>query len=412
MRKLISYLAAVLASLTLWGQNVTLENALIDAVTLYESGDLDGAMTRFQKIHAADSTNDAACYYLGMCESVKGRYDSAAALLRDAVRLDPANSWYRNALASILMTQGRNAEAVPLLEDLVVEYPQLYNNPYMLTMVGDSYLNQYKDSVALGWYDRALELDPMYAPAEIGKAEIFRYRANNPAFFVSVEKVVRNPEVIATAKSEYLQGLMDRMDAKFWWVWGDQICALVDTCVVMHPEDMGSRWLKVNTCAIKDDWDGVLDQCRDMAKIAADAGDTENLAKAYSTMGDVIHEQKGDDKETFRMYDLALKADPEYVPVLNNYAYYLSVKGKKLKKALKMSAVTIEKEPDNATYLDTYAWILHLLGRDSEAKPYFKHAIIYGGRDSQVILEHYSEVLRALGDNDLADYYKRLSGKE
>jgi hypothetical protein len=25
------------------------------------------------------------------------------------------------------------------------------------------------------------------------------------------------------------------------------------------------------------------------------------------------------------------------------------------------------------------------------------------------VLEHYSEVLRALGENDLADYYKRLS---
>lgn len=410
MRKLISYLAAILASLTLWGQNVTLENSLIEAVTLYEAGDLDGAMTRFQKIHAADSTNDAACYYLGMCESSKGRYDSAAALLGDAVRLDPGNSWYRNALASVYLTQGRTLEAAPLLEGLVEKYPQLYNNPYMLTMIADSYLNQYQDSTAISWYDRALELDPFYAPAEIGKAEIYRFRANNPAFFVSVGKVVSNPDVVASAKSQYIQGIMDRMDAKFWWVWGDQICALVDTCVVMHPEDMGSRWLKVNTCAIKDNWDGVLEQCRDIVAIAGPAGDKENLVKAYSTMGDVIHEQDGDEKTTFRMYELALKVDPEYAPVLNNYAYYLSVKGRKLKKALKMSAVTVEKEPDNATYLDTYGWILHLLGRDAEAKPYFKHALIYGGRDSQVILEHYSEVLRVLGENDLADYYKRLSG--
>ena len=47
--------------------------------------------------------------------------------------------------------------------------------------------------------------------------------------------------------------------------------------------------------------------------------------------------------------------------------------------------------------------------RDAEAKPYFKHAMIYGGRESATVLEHYSEVLRALGENDLADYYKRLS---
>ena len=412
MRKLISYLAALLASLTLWGQNITYENALIDAVNLYGAGDLDGAMTRLQKLHAADSTNDAVCYYLGVCETAKGRYDSAAVLLADAARLDPSNSWYRNTLATVYLTQGRSAEAAPLLEKLVEEYPQSYNNPYMLTMVADSYLRQFKDTVAISWYDRALDLDPMYAPAEIGKAEIYRYRANNPAFFVSVGKVIANPEVVASAKSEYIKGIMDRMDAKFWWVWGEQICALVDTCIVMHPDDIEGRWLKVNTCAIKDDWDGVLAQCRDIADIASGAGDRENIARAYSTMGDVIHEQQNDEKATFRMYDLALKADPEYVPVLNNYAYYLSVKGSKLRKALKMSAVTVEKEPDNATYLDTYAWILHLLGRDAEAKPYFKHALIYGGRENTVILEHYSEVLRKLGENDLADYYRRLAGKE
>ncbi len=93
--------------------------------------------------------------------------------------------------------------------------------------------------------------------------------------------------------------------------------------------------------------------------------------------------------------------------MLNNYAYYLSEEGRKLKKAYAMSKKTVEAEPDNATYLDTFGWILHLMGKDLEAKPFFKHAMLYGGKDSAVILDHYAEVLYALKEYDLAQVYWR-----
>lgn len=87
----------------------------------------------------------------------------------------------------------------------------------------------------------------------------------------------------------------------------------------------------------------------------------------------------------------------------------LSLSGKKLRKAEKMSRKVLATNPDNDSYLDTYGWILHLLGRDAEAKNYFKRAMIYGGKESATMLLHYSEVLEALGEKDLADYYRKLS---
>ena len=113
----------------------------------------------------------------------------------------------------------------------------------------------------------------------------------------------------------------------------------------------------------------------------------------------------GDSKKAYKNYEKALKIDPDYNPVLNNYAYYLSLDGKNLKKAKEMSRKTITSEPDNPTYLDTYAWILHLLGQDIEAKAIFKHAMLYGGKESRTILEHYATVLETLGEKDLANIY-------
>ena len=154
------------------------------------------------------------------------------------------------------------------------------------------------------------------------------------------------------------------------------------------------------------DYEKVLQTCEQIISIAP--SDSSKTLRSWSTIGDIYH-QLGDDKKAYKAYDKALKINPDYVYVLNNYAYYLSVEGKNLKKAYKMSRKTIEAEPDNATYLDTFAWILHLQGKSLEAKPFFKHAMLYGGKDSPVILDHYAEVLYALKDYDMAFVYWNLA---
>ena len=83
-------------------------------------------------------------------------------------------------------------------------------------------------------------------------------------------------------------------------------------------------------------------------------GDSSVLVSAYSAMGDAYYRMQRS-KEAFKAYDKALKYNPDNVYVLNNYAYYLSLEGKNLKKAYTMSKKTIEAEPDNATYLDCRA---------------------------------------------------------
>ncbi len=154
------------------------------------------------------------------------------------------------------------------------------------------------------------------------------------------------------------------------------------------------------------EYEKVLDICRKVMEVAPK--DSSVTLRSWSTMGDIYHEL-GDNKKAYKAYDKALKVNPDYVYVLNNYAYFLSVEGKKLKKAYKMSKKTVEAEPDNATYLDTFGWILYLQGKALEAKPFFKHAMLYGGKDSAVIMDHYAEVLFALKEYDLALVYWNLA---
>ena len=156
-------------------------------------------------------------------------------------------------------------------------------------------------------------------------------------------------------------------------------------------------------------YDKVLDICATVLEKAPN--DSSKTLRAWSTMGDIYH-QLGDSKKAYKAYDKALKVNPDYVYVLNNYAYYLSEEGKSLKKAYKMSKKAIEAEPDNATYLDTFGWILYLMDKPLEAKPFFKHAMLYGGKESAVIMDHYAEVLFALKEYDLAMVYWNLAMKK
>lgn len=156
----------------------------------------------------------------------------------------------------------------------------------------------------------------------------------------------------------------------------------------------------------REDYDSVLQLCDKVLETAPQ--DSSKTLRAWSTIGDIWH-RKGDAKKAYKAYDKALKINPNYIYVLNNYAYYLSMEGKNLKKAYEMSKKTIEAEPDNSTYLDTFGWILYLQGKALEAKPFFKHAMLYGGKDSAVILDHYAEVLYELKEYDLAFVYWDLA---
>lgn len=118
----------------------------------------------------------------------------------------------------------------------------------------------------------------------------------------------------------------------------------------------------------------------------------------YGQVGDLNY-HKGNRDVAFENYDKALKLNPQNLPVLNNYSYYLSLEKENLDKAEQMSSITVKAEPTNATYLDTYGWILFEQGSYVMAKIYIEKAIEYGAKEpSADVYEHYGDVLFKTGD--------------
>lgn len=118
----------------------------------------------------------------------------------------------------------------------------------------------------------------------------------------------------------------------------------------------------------------------------------------YSQIGDTYYKFSKKDS-AFIAYEEALKADPENIYVMNNYAYYLALEKENLSKAERMSAKTVELQPRNSTFLDTYAWVLFQEKNCSLAKFYIERAIdnLEKEQENGVIYEHYGDILWECG---------------
>ncbi|NQU53370.1 MAG: tetratricopeptide repeat protein [Bacteroidetes bacterium] len=117
--------------------------------------------------------------------------------------------------------------------------------------------------------------------------------------------------------------------------------------------------------------------------------------------GEAVYKNKNK-QDAFKLFDEAVKLDPENYITLNNYAYYLSLEGGDLDKAERMSGKVIERFPDNGTYLDTHAWVLFKKGEYTLAKFYMESAIKNGGEENATLLEHYGDILFMLEKLDEA----------
>lgn len=125
----------------------------------------------------------------------------------------------------------------------------------------------------------------------------------------------------------------------------------------------------------------------------------ELLAQFDAQLGDSYHELH-DDEKSDAAYEASLASDPNNTLVLNNYSYYLSLRGVKLDKAKTMSGKVVKQFPDNDTYLDTYAWVLYKQKDYAGAKAALEKAAQKTTDGS--ILEHYGDILYQLGDKEKA----------
>lgn len=234
--------------------------------------------------------------------------------------------------------------------DTVLSQPQENGDFYMLKASYEDLKNMPKDSVN-SLYQKALDIEPDNAMARL----------------------------------LLIQDMWQSQDY-------DQVIALCRPARQYNPEEMRFYYFQGLAHFQKEEKDEALETFRVGVSQINSSSDPDIVSDFYELMGDILHE-KGLDDEAFAAYDSCLQWKPDNIGCLNNYAYFLAIKGRDLSKAEKMSYQTIKAEPQNATFLDTYAWILHLQGREEEAKIYMEETMRYDSNPSEEVLQHAEEIL-------------------
>ena len=429
-------------------------------------GDTAAGLEAYASLRKDFPDKEALAYELLDLYLKQNHLEEALDILEELERRTGAREELVRTRYDVLCALGRQEEGVEALE----QYNASFASPSVLSSLGDFYLSEYQDSLARSRYLEALGLDSEYIPAVLGLSETYRHERRYPDYFRVLGDFFASKTVPAEAKGMYLRNASRSLDPKILQLHRQSFDSLALKAAEVHPTDStvletvgayfygsgrqaeAGPWFKaladnypdvvqkealyVDYLYMQQDWPALQEravaafdrfrelafldyanvanfQLKDYDAIIGNAryllehsgGDKQLSLSAWSSMGDAYHE-KGDDKSAYKAYEKALRIDPDYAPVLNNYAWYLATSGRKLKKAYTMSKKTVEAEPDNSTYLDTFGWILHLMGRDLEAKPFFKHALLYGGKENSVCLRHYATVLEALGEADAAKIYR------
>ena len=377
------------------------------------------------------------------------------------------NDFITEQRLQVLRRQGNEKKVISELEKLIKENPE---NPRYYGMLAQLYAENGKVKDAIGTYEKMKAVNPEHPYINVSLLELYDMNGDKEKAFQELLAAIRNKNLDLTTKANIYEYWMNNNQNSSQV--NEQARQCGEAFIETHPDNklgylvLGSYYLvKENAPKSKElclktlsidstdfyGWQNLIvsesqlgenEAVRDHAVAAlkyypmqpvfywyagvADAvlennddaitylekgrrytTDKLQMAEFDAFLGDLYHQQ-GEEDKAFDAYDRTLRNNPDNALVLNNYAYYLSLKGERLEEALQMAIKANELVPDNVYYVDTYAWVLYKLGRYKEAEKMMKKCLSLEKNPSGANLEHYGDILLKLGkEKEAKEYWKK-----
>ncbi|MEZ4720872.1 MAG: tetratricopeptide repeat protein [Flavobacteriales bacterium] len=387
------------------------------------AGDDKGAMKTYDEFEAIAGVDPEVSLRKYRYFASAGKYDLAAAELQKLIDAMPGDAQLYGYLADLYQAQGKTQKALEVYEQALGADP---NNAYIQLSLAEYYERTGKNDTGFEYLQMAYANSGLDIDTKVGVLlRMHRQAERDPetrrrALILCNKLISAHPSEakgfsikgdflfldrqLDSARASYYQSI-DRDPSKFA-VWNQVMIidseledpqAMLDDskrALEMFPTQPGLYLFH-----------GISNNQLEHYKEAAASlktgltfvvGNPLLSAQMLASLGDAYHEL-GHNKSSDSAYNASLSYDPESLYVLNNYSYFLSLRGEQLERAKEMSGKTIAKEPKSASYQDTYGWILFQLGQYEDAEKHLKTALENGGHRSGEVLEHYGDTLFKLG---------------
>ncbi|TWI99855.1 tetratricopeptide repeat protein [Mucilaginibacter frigoritolerans] len=356
-----------------------------------KQGKVDLAAQQLDKM--IDANPSQIKYYLFLSElyNANGFADKALKVLQTAEKISPDNGLVHLALADIYRDK----------KDYEASYDQLS----FAFAIPDIDINQ-KIKIVLGYLPKFPDPDAKASALELSRILTVAHSNDARAYAIYGDMLLQNDKV-TEAKAMYQKSIS--LNSQVYEVQeqlvrielgsNDLDGAIKDGeySLSLFPNQAWMNYLVGIAWLQKKDSHKALSYIKNATSL--EFQDKDLLSQSYSSLGDCYHDLK-DNKNSDDAYDKALSYNPDNVFTLNNYAYYLSVRGEHLDKAAAMSKHSNDLQPSNASFEDTYAWILFKQKDYATAKQWMEKALTDDKAISAVKLEHYGDILFYLGNID------------
>ena len=400
---------------------------LANAYLMNDDG--NNAIKTYQKIEDILGVTEEISMQKQRIFLIQNKTDKAAQEMEKLIKEFPdQETRYLSTLAEMYVQAGKQDEALKIYEKILEKDP---DNPYIHITLSDYYRQKGDmvrsfDELKLGFANPSLDVDTKVRVllAFFSVTEMYNEHKKDIIELAQI-LVVTHP---SDPKSHSLYGdlLLDNkkyteardefrkviaIDSSRYAVWESLLNAEIQLADYKALEDESARAIELfpllpvpylfQGAALLENtkYSEAISNLNTGAKLVS--GNNLLLVQFYTYLGDAYNRMK-DYSLSDQSYEKALKIDPENSFVLNNYAYYLSLRNEKLDKAEAMSAKSLKLDPTNAANMDTYGWILYKLGKYPEAAEWVQKAIDATAEADPDLLEHLGDIYYKSGEKDKA----------
>ncbi len=396
-----------------------------------QAGKFENAIKTYDKLEGKIGVVEDICIQKQKLYIQLGELERAAGEIRKLVKMYPEEVRYYLLLIELYEANGKDEKAQEVTAELKKVAP---NNPYVNLRMADIY--DTRGELQKADEERTKAFKHPELPLEIKARRIARYTENfNLAgtLMENKKKVLDLAAVmVKTHEKESMSHLMhgdllykleEKPDALAAYqkaislkknqydVWAnimhlnleltdyEELIKSCDEAMSFFPNQAEPYYYKGLAYSQQNKHEKAIKPLKRGAMIS---GDNDLLAAQ-------IHSQLGNSYNSIKQYENSdksfekcLKLTPNNATVMNNYSYYLSLRGDNLERAEELAKKANMIEPANAAYQDTYAWVLYVRNKFEDAKIWIEKSLSNGGDQSGVIVEHHGDVLFQLNQVDQA----------
>ncbi len=387
----------------------------------------DEALTTYDELEKITGPTDELLLKRQKIYLMQGKLDKATASLKGAIAANPNQVKYYLMLGEVYNSNNLTDEALSTFQKAEKIDPQ---NGYVHLELADIYrakksyeasFNQLKLAFAipalgaeqkmriiLGYLPKFPDPNAKASALELSRIVTVAHPTESKAFALYGDMLVQN-QMYKEAKVQYQKSLQlnDQVYAVHEQLvrieLGDNDLdgAIKDgeNALSLFPNQAWMNYLVGVSWMQKKNYTKALSYIKNATSL--EVQDKDLLSQSFSALGDCYHEMKNE-KQSDESYDKSLSYNPDNAYTLNNYAYYLSVRGVELDKAERMSKHSNDLQPATASFEDTYAWILFKQKKYAEAKVWMEKALVNDKDHSAVQIEHYGDIMFYLGNVEAA----------